>query len=86
MQLDYREAMLRILLSFIVSKIRWIVYDNYIIQKKFSKNFLNYHILNGLTDEETFIDNEGDISQNASRADQFRVDEYGDMQYMWEYR
>jgi hypothetical protein len=43
-------------------------------------------ILNGLTDEETFIDEKGDVWQNANREDSWRVDEYGDMQYMWEYR
>ena len=43
-------------------------------------------ILNGITDEETFIDSEGDVWQNANKEDSWRVDEYGDMQYMWEYR
>ena len=43
-------------------------------------------ILNGINDEETFIDSEGDIWQTANKEDSWRVDEYGDMQYMWEYR
>ncbi len=43
-------------------------------------------ILNGINDEETFVDSDGDIWQNAGRSDQYRLDEYGDMQYMWEYR
>jgi hypothetical protein len=43
-------------------------------------------ILDGLTDEETIIDEEGDIWYNAKSIDEWRVDEYGDMQYMWEYR
>jgi len=43
-------------------------------------------ILTGINDEETFIDHEGDVWQNVSRGDQWKIDEYGDMQYMWEYR
>ena len=35
-------------------------------------------ILNGVDEEETFIDKEGDIWN--------KVDEYGDMSYMWEYK
>lgn len=35
-------------------------------------------ILNGVDEEETFIDKEGDVWN--------KVDEYGDMSYMWEYK
>ncbi len=40
-------------------------------------------ILNGINDEETFVDSEGDI---WTKEDSWKIDEYGDMQYMWEYR
>jgi hypothetical protein len=43
-------------------------------------------ILNGISDEDTFVDSQGDVWQNANKEDSWRVDEYGDMQYMWEYR
>ena len=43
-------------------------------------------ILTGINDEDTFIDSEGDVWQNANKEDSWKIDEYGDMQYMWEYR